>query len=187
MELLSSARRLGEFPTRFVLWHACQHRDLRLLRLYVDALEDYVAVLQDVCETIHTMIHTLHRAQRHLERQRAVWEANAQRFLEEGKEDLAHMARHRVRAMDDQAVTYERLLEHQKRELAAYQDVRLWLEATVAEVRQRREEIEAWLDAKGPDAPLPDFARPLPEWDEERLLGELEEILGVGKALEKSH
>ncbi len=188
MELLTSARRLGEFPTRYVFWRTWQTRDLRLLNLYLDALEDYVAVLQEVCETLHTLIHTLQRAHHRLKQQQEVWQANVQRFLEEGKEDLAHMARHRAHTMDHQAATYQRLLETQKRELAAYQDVRLWLEATAAEVRERRDEIEAWLEKGVTPDPLPDFLRPLSHWHTAKLQQELEDILGleVSHALHRS-
>ena len=177
MELLESARRLGAFPTRFVLWRAIHTGDEAILNLYIDALEDYVAVLGDVCETINALARTLHRAQRALEHQRKTWQSIAQRFREEGKADLAHMAEHRVRAMNHQAATYRRLLTAQERELAAYQDVRLVLEATLAEARQRREEIEDWLENRKGATSLPDFARPLPEWDEEQMARELEEIL----------
>lgn len=179
MELLESARRLGEFPTRFVLWRALHTRDEGVLNLYIDALEDYVAVLGEVCETINALVRALHRAQRSLEQQRETWQSIARRFHEEGKADLARMAEHRVRAMRHQAATYERLLAAQERELTAYQEVRLWLEATLAEARQRREEIEAWLEKHHDATFVPDFARPLPEWDEERLARELAHILGI--------
>ncbi len=179
MELLESARRLGDFPTRFVLWRAVRDRDKRILDLYIDALEDYVAVLAEVCDTINALIRTLHRAQHSLERQQRIWQSNVQRFREEGKDDLSHMAQHRVLTMNYLAATYERLLSIQKKELAAYQEVRLLLEATLAESRQRREEIEAWLEGRDVNKPVPEFARPIPQWDEERLSQELAEILGL--------
>ena len=179
MELLDSARRLGNFPTRFVLWRAVHTGDETVLNLYIDALEDYVAVLGEVCETISALVRTLHRAQRSLAQQRETWQAIAQRFREEGQTYLAEMAEHRVRTVDHLANTYERLLAGHEQELSAYQDVRLWLQATLAEARQRREEIETWLETGRTPTPLPDFARPLPEWDEERMARELEEILGT--------
>lgn len=179
MELLESARRLGEFPTRFVLWRAVRDRDRRILDLYIDALEDYVAVLAEVCDTISALIRTLHRAQHSLARQQRIWQSNVQRFREEGKDDLSHMARHRVLTMNYLAATYERLLNAKKEELAAYREVRLLLEATLAESRQRREEIEAWLEGRSTDMSLPEFARPIPHWDEARLSQELTEILGL--------
>ncbi len=180
MELLESARRLGDFPTRFVLWRALQARDRTVLDLYVDALEDYIAALNDICDVLSGMVRTLRRASRLLERQRHLLEGNVAQFLREGKTDLAHMAQHRLLTLDYLAATYERLLHAQEREYEAYRDVRLLLEATLSEARQRREEVEEWLD-KGAAETIPEFARPLPDWDEEALTRRLEMVLNISE------
>ena len=179
MELLDTARRLGDVPTRFVLWQTIRSRNRDLLDTYIDALEDYVDALAQVCESLGHTVRALHRERKNLTRHRQVLDRNVDQFLAEGKALLAAMAQHRLLIFERLDATYARLLTQQERELEAYTEIRLRLEAKLSEARQRREEILDVLEGRANPAVLGNTVpqEPAPDWDITALEAQLETAL----------
>lgn len=178
VELLDTAKRIGNIPIRFVLWRAVDTQDWRLLDDYIHALEDYVEALSNVCDSLGHTVRALHRQRKALERHRTVLDRDIDQFLGEEKENLAIMAQHRLMTLARLDATYDRLIRQQEREQARYTDIRLLLEAKLSEARRRREELlDALRGGDGSQSALPADLTPDPAWDVRRLWDELQEAL----------
>ncbi len=180
MSLLDASRELAEFPTQYVFWRAVHEQDWRILDHYIHALEDLVDALKEIDALLGSMVRTLQREQGELHQLCRVFHRDISLFEEEGKDDLAEMARHRLASYRRLQVTYEHMEKARQDERDAYRDVRLILEATLSEARQRRDDFHDYLaSSKGrgrggsPPSPLA-FD---PNWDRSSLDARLEDLL----------
>ena len=125
---------------------ALKANSVAVLDEYIRQAEDNLDDLQDALITVRGQVKTLERNWKIFQAEADQLDADIDRLLGAGKEDLAMAAQSKYNSKIDMANQYKEQFETQKREADKLADSRLKLEAKLTTIKQEREHLLALLE-----------------------------------------
>lgn len=125
---------------------ALKANSVAVLDEYIRQAEDNLDDLQDALITVRGQVKTLERKWKIFQAEAEQLDADIDRLLRAGKEDLAMAAQSQYNSKIDMAEQYREQFETQKSEADKLADARLKLEAKLTTIKQEREQLLALLE-----------------------------------------
>lgn len=125
---------------------ALKANSVAVLDEYIRQAEDNLEDLQDALITVRGQVKTMERKWKIFQAEAEQLDADIDRLLGAGKEDLAMAAQSKYNSKADMAEQYREQFETQKAEADKLADARLKLEAKLTTIKQEREHLLALLE-----------------------------------------
>jgi phage shock protein A len=125
---------------------ALKANSVAVLDEYIRQAEDNLDDLQDALITVRGQLKTLERKWKIFQAEADQLDADIDRLLRAGKDDLAMAAQSKYNSKIDMAEQYREQYEKQKAESDKLADARLKLEAKLTTIKQEREHLLALLE-----------------------------------------
>ena len=126
--------------------NALKSNSVAVLDEYIRQAENNLEDLQDALITVRGQVKTLERKWKMFQAEADQLDADIDRLLRAGKEDLAMAAQSQYNSKADMAEQYRDQFEKQKLEAEKLGDARLKLEAKLTTIKQEREHLLALLE-----------------------------------------
>ena len=125
---------------------ALKSNSVAVLDEYIRQAENNLEDLEDALITVRGQVKTLERKWKMFQAEADQLDADIDRLLQAGKEDLAMAAQVQYNSKADMASQYREQYQNQKREADRLGDARLKLEAKLTTIKQEREHLLALLE-----------------------------------------
>lgn len=125
---------------------ALKANSVAVLDEYIRQAENNLDDLQDALITVRGQVKTIERKWKIFQSEAEQLDADIDRLLKAGKEDLAMAAQSQYNSKADMAEQYRTQFENQKGEADKLADARLKLEAKLTTIKQEREHLLALLE-----------------------------------------
>jgi phage shock protein A len=144
--LLSKVQTLISANLHSLVDRALKANSVAVLDEYIRQAENNLDDLQDALVTVRGQVKTLERKWKLFQAEADQLDADIDRLLRAGKEDLAVAAQAQYNSKADMAEQYRDQYEKQKAEADKLGDARLKLEAKLTTIKQEREHLLALLE-----------------------------------------
>jgi len=144
--LLSKVQTLISANLHALVDKALKANSVAVLDEYIRQAEDNLDDLQDALVTVRGQVKTLKRKYELFQSEAEQLDADIDRLLQLGKEDLAMAAQARYNSKTELAQEYKEQWEKQQIEADKLNDARLKLEAKLTTIKQEREHLLALLE-----------------------------------------
>jgi phage shock protein A len=144
--LLSKVQTLISANLHALVDNALKANSVAVLDEYIRQAEDNLDDLQDALVTVRGQVKTLKRKQELFQAEADQLDADINRLLKLGKEDLAIAAQAQYNSKAELAEEYKEQWEKQQAEADKLNDARLKLEAKLTTIKQEREHLLALLE-----------------------------------------
>ncbi len=144
--LLDKVQTLISANLHYLVDQALKQNSIAVINQYIREVEDNLEDLSEATATVGGQVKTLRRKQEEYQARAADLDRNIDRFLQEGREDLARAAQSKLNSTQRLVDTYTQQLEQMEREYQSLLDARLKLEAKLTTIKQEREQLEALLE-----------------------------------------
>jgi phage shock protein A len=144
--LLSKVQTLVSANLHSLVDRALKANSVAVLDEYIRQAENNLDDLQDALVTVRGQVKTLERKWKLFQAEADQIDADIDRLLKAGKEDLAVAAQAQYNSKADMAEQYRDQYEKQKAEADKLGDARLKLEAKLTTIKQEREHLLALLE-----------------------------------------
>ena len=137
--LLDKVQTLISANLHYLVDQALKQNSIAVINQYIREVEDNLEDLSEATATVGGQVKTLRRKQEEYQARAADLDRNIDRFLQEGREDLARAAQSKLNSTQRLVDTYTQQLEQMEREYQSLRDARLKLEAKLTTIKQERE------------------------------------------------
>lgn len=144
--LLSKVQTLISANLHALVDQALKANSVAVLDEYIRQAENNLDDLQDALVTVRGQVKTLERKWKMFQAEAEALDADIDRLLRLGKEDLAVAAQSQYNSKAEMAEEYREQFERQKAEAEKLADARLKLEARLTTIKQEREHMLALLE-----------------------------------------
>jgi phage shock protein A len=144
--LLEKVRTLVSANLHALVDSALKANSVAVLDEYIRQVENNLEALEDAAATVGGQVKTLKRKYDEYSEQATKLDADIDKLLTQGRDDLAAAAQSKLNTAQRLAEQYKEQHEKQQAEHAALMDARLKLEAKLTTIKQEREELLALLD-----------------------------------------
>jgi phage shock protein A len=144
--LISKVQTLISANLHSLVDRALKANSVAVLDEYIRQAENNLDDLQDALVTVRGQVKTLERKWKLFQAEADQLDADIDRLLRAGKEDLAVAAQAQYNSKADMAEQYREQYEKQKAEADKLGDARLKLEAKLTTIKQEREHLLALLE-----------------------------------------
>jgi len=144
--LLEKVRTLVSANLHALVDSALKANSVAVLDEYIRQVENNLEALEDAAATVGGQVKTLKRKYDEYSEQSSKLDADIDKLLTQGRDDLATAAQSKLNTAQRLAEQYKEQHETQQAEHAALMDARLKLEAKLTTIKQEREELLALLD-----------------------------------------
>jgi len=144
--LLDKVQTLISANLHYLVDQALKQNSIAVINQYIREVEDNLEDLTEATATVGGQVKTLRRKQEEYQARAADLDRNIDRFLQEGREDLARATQSKLNSTQRLVDTYTQQLEQMEREYQSLRDARLKLEAKLTTIKQEREHLEALLE-----------------------------------------
>ena len=144
--LLEKVRTLVSANLHSLVDSALKANSVAVLDEYIRQVENNLEALEDATATVGGQVKTLKRKYDEYNEQTTKLDADIDKMLTQGRDDLATAAQSKLNTAQRLAEQYKEQHEKQQGEHASLMDARLKLEAKLTTIKQEREELLALLD-----------------------------------------
>ncbi len=144
--LLDKVQTLVSANLHYLVDQALKQNSIAVINQYIREVEDNLEDLSEATATVGGQVKTMRRKHEEYQARAADLDRNIDRFLQEGREDLARAAQSKLNSTQRLVETYAQQMEQMGREYQSLRDARLKLEAKLTTIKQERENLEALLE-----------------------------------------